>query len=282
MPEGHTVHRLAGAFNARFAGRQVDASSPQGPFADGAALLDGRVLRSAEAVGKQMFLEFSGDIWLRVHLGLYGMWRFAGEGLEGFGRRQHGAAREDDLPPPPRGAVRLRLVAGRHVADLSGPTACTLLTAEERVAAMARLGQDPLRDDADPDTAFARLHGSRTKLALLLMRQDIVAGIGNIYRAEILFRARLDPARPGSALRETAWRALWQDLAGLLRDGVRTGRIVTTEKWHRAHRTGAVRRDDAVYVAHRAGRPCHVCGSAVLSETLGGRVLYWCGVCQTD
>ncbi len=191
MPEGHTVHRLARAFNAQFAGGRVAASSPQGRFAEGAAALDGRILLSAEAQGKQMFLAFSDDLWLRVHLGLYGMWRFAGAGLQGIGRRVRRGDAEAGFPPAPSDSVRLRLLAPAHVADLSGPTACVLASPGEKMAAMARLGEDPLRSDADPWRAYAKLHASRTALALLLMRQDIVAGIGNIYRAELLFRARL-------------------------------------------------------------------------------------------
>ena len=283
MPEGHTVHRLAAAFTAQFAGKQVDASSPQGRFAAGAAMLDGRLLLTSEAHGKQMFLEFSEALWLRVHLGLYGMWRFAGSGLEGIGRRRAKAVAESveaEFPPEPRGAVRLRLLAGRHLADLSGPTACELLSSPEKAVFMARLGEDPLRRDADPARAYAKLHASRAPLGLLLMRQDIVAGIGNIYRAEVLFRARLEPHRPGRELAPEAWQALWTDLAGLLRDGVRTGRIVTTEPRHRPRRAGAVARDAATYVAHRAGKPCRVCGNPVLAEPMGGRTLYWCACCQ--
>lgn len=281
MPEGHSVHRLANAFQAQFAGRQVDASSPQGRFAAGAALLDGRVLQAAEAHGKQMFMGFSGDVWLRVHLGLYGMWRFLGSGLEGIGRRSRKPADAADFPPHPGDAVRLRLVSGSHVADLSGPTACEVLSFEEKAMFMIRLGEDPLRRDADPERAYAKLHASRMALGLLLMRQDIVAGIGNIYRAEVLFRARLEPHRPGRALEADTWHALWTDLAALLADGVRTGRIVTTEPRHRRRQSGPALRDDASYVAHRAGEPCRVCGNAVLAEPMGGRTLYWCACCQT-
>ena len=276
------MHRLAGAFRTRFVGLPVAASSPQGRFADGAALLDGRVLEAAEAHGKQMFLRFSEGTWLRVHLGLYGMWRFAGPGLAGFGRRalRAAAGEEPVFPPEPRGLVRLRLLTRRNVADLSGPTACTVISEPEKAAAMERLGEDPLREDADPGRAYAKLHASRSAVGLLLMRQDIVAGIGNIYRAEILFRARVDPHRPGREISEAVWDGLWTDLAALLRDGVATGRIVTTEPGDRGRATGKVRREDASYVAHRAGRPCRVCGAPVLAEAMAGRTLYWCGVCQ--
>ncbi len=282
MPEGHTVHRLAGAFRTRFVGKSVDASSPQGRFAEGAALLDGRVLLAAEAHGKQMFLLFAGELWLRVHLGLYGMWRFGGPGLAGYGRRavRVAAGEEVAFPPAPRGLVRLRLLTRSNVADLSGPTACMVISPAEKAAAMARLGEDPLRADADPARAYAKVHASRSPIGLLLMRQDIVAGIGNIYRAEILFRTGIDPHRPGREIPEAAWDALWADLAALLRDGVETGRIVTTEPADRARASGKARRGDASYVAHRAGRPCRVCGTPVLAEPMAGRTLYWCATCQ--
>ncbi len=277
------MHRLAGAFAARFVGKTVEASSPQGRFAEGAALLDGDVLRAAEAHGKQMFLLFSDELWLRVHLGLYGMWRFAGPGLAGFGRRmlRVDAGEAMTFPPEPRGLVRLRLLTRSNVADLSGPTACVVISPAEKAVAMRRLGEDPLRDDADPDRAFAKIQVSRSAIGLLLMRQDIVAGIGNIYRAEILFRARVDPHRPGREIPAALWTALWTDLAVLLRDGVRAGRIVTTEPADRGRASGKARREDASYVAHRAGLPCRVCGMPVLARPMAGRTLYWCATCQT-
>ena len=273
MPEGHTVHRLAEAFSAEFIGHSVAASSPQERFAAGAERLDGRVLQAAEAYGKQMFLGFSEDIWLRVHLGLYGMWRFFGPGLEGIGRRRR--HQEDAaFPPEPHGAVRLRLVTGSHVADLSGPTQCAVVSRAEMAVAVAGFGDDPLRDDAEPARAYAKLHASRSALGLLLMRQDIVAGIGNIYRAEMLFRAGLDPHRPGRELSPATWDVLWNDISGLLRDGVRTGRIITTGD-------RKTKRKASNYVAHRAGKPCLVCGNPVLAEPMAGRTLYWCAHCQT-
>ena len=72
MPEGHTLHALAGRVHHAFAGTAVATSSPQGRFEDGAALLDGRVMLEASAWGKHLFAEFGGDAWLHVHLGLIG------------------------------------------------------------------------------------------------------------------------------------------------------------------------------------------------------------------
>lgn len=280
MPEGHTVHRLAAAFREHFAGRHVDATSPQGRFAEGAALLDGRKLQDAEAHGKQMFLRFSGRLWLRVHLGLYGMWRFHGPGLARLGRRTRAGPDPDVFPPEPKGAVRLRLATPTHVADLSGPTACEILNGAEKTAFMAKLGEDPLREDADPARAFAKLHASRASIGQLLMRQDIIAGIGNIYRAEILFRARLNPHDPGTRIDRRVFASLWADLVRLMRDGVRTGLITTTEARDRGAETPSRRREFAKYVAYRAGQECRRCGATIVAEPMAGRTLYWCPGCQ--
>ncbi|HZB47543.1 MAG TPA: DNA-formamidopyrimidine glycosylase family protein, partial [Mycobacteriales bacterium] len=204
MPEGHTIHRLAREHNRLLVGHQVRASSPQGRFADGAARLDGRVLERTEAYGKHLFHRYGDDVFLHVHLGLYGKFSTG------------------PLPAPqPRGALRLRLLADGRWVDLRGPTACELMLPPEVAAVRARLGPDPLRRDADPDRAWARLSRSRVAVGALLMDQTVLAGIGNVYRAEILFRHRLEPHRPGRSVPRETWDALWADLTVLMRAGVR-------------------------------------------------------------
>ena len=243
------------------------------------------MLDGAEAWGKQMFLRFAGPVWLRVHLGLYGNWRFTGTDLAGIGRRNRAADPDEEGTPAPRGAVRLRLVAGPCVADLSGPTACELLSSAGKQEATDRLGPDPLRPDGRPGKAWEVIHASRTAIGLLLMRQEVIAGIGNIYRAELLFRARMDPHKPGRDLTRPQWDALWRDTRALLRDGVRDGVIITTRPKDRPPNTPVVgrrmRRDARSYVAHRAGEPCRICTNPVQAEEMGGRRLYWCPICQT-
>ncbi len=285
MPEGHTVHRLANAFNEFFVGQVLEASSPQGRFADGAAAIDGKRLLAAEAWGKQMFLGFEGDLWLRVHLGMYGMWRFDGPGLEGIGRRsREEAAQDEEGRPVARGVVRLRLASATHIADLSGPTICALQSPAEKAATIADIGPDPLRAGARPSRAWAVISKSKMAIGQLLMRQEVIGGIGNIYRAELLFRARIEPHRPGSQLREAQFKALWRDAQGLLRDGVRDGVIITTRPQDRPRGVPVVgrrmRRDARSYVAFRNGEPCRVCGTPIRMEMMAGRKLYWCPVCQ--
>jgi endonuclease VIII len=316
VPEGHTVHRLARTFASLFAGQVLRVSSPQRRFADGAAVLDGRRLVASQAWGKQLFLGFEGDLWLRTHLGLYGAWTFAGapdapEVVHAIGAPRKRICERETTPavvrgslpltsgwlvPSPRGQVRVRLLGDHAVADLTGPTACEVITAEEKTAVEARLGPDPIRDDADADVFVARVGRSRVTIGQQLMDQAVVAGVGNIYRAEALFRAGVDPLRPGRDVPAAAVRAIWDDLVVLMCDGADRGAIVTTRPEDRVPdggaagpgRTrqntdgtpGAVPSDEAFYVYHRDGLPCRQCGAPVLVKELAGRNLFWCGVCQ--
>jgi formamidopyrimidine-DNA glycosylase len=330
MPEGHSVHRIARQFAANYVGRAVEASSPQGRFAEGAAVISGRTATRVRAQGKHMFLEFDDDLWLRVHLGIYGAWDFSGEiiadptiasangrmgqtnqrgtdlervldeagenslGSIGAPRRARvhvrmseqttGLADEGDAwPPPVVGQVRLRLLTDVTCADLRGPTACELQTPDEMLVTLARLGPDPMVDDlAEGEERFTWVVRRKpTPIALLLMDQAVVGGIGNVYRAELLFRARLNPHTPGREVPEEIVRELWRDWVRLLRIGVETGQMMTMDDlsqddWRRAMAS----RDDRHWVYRRAGLPCRMCGTEIVLEELGARKLYWCPSCQ--
>lgn len=331
MPEGHSVHRIARQFDRNFVGKVLRASSPQGRFAEGAAILDGRTATSVQAVGKQMFLETEGDLWLRVHLGLYGAWDFAGEILvdptiaSANGRmgqtNQRGTVLEDPIlddagenslasigaprrtrvhvrmseqtkgladegvewPPPVVGQVRLRLMTDITAADLRGPTACVLQTPEEMLATVAKLGPDPLvGDPAENEERFVRaVRKKSTPIAPLLMDQAVVSGIGNVYRAEMLYRQRLNPHTPGRDVPEDVVRALWHDWVRLLAIGVETGQMMTMDDLSPdEYRAAMASRDDRHWVYHRAGLPCRVCGTEIALEEIGARKLYWCPRCQ--
>lgn len=415
MPEGHSLRRLALAFERWFVGSVCRTSSPQGRFTGGAAALDGMVMTEAESVGKHLFLRFtpaddSGpSLWLHVHLGLYGSWRFYGtpsvnvtpsigaprlpdgrfSGDEGFGvtsrngevaelDREDEAARsvaldpdtapldarttvdsldsgpgtldvrdEDDetdvgdsggdayqmiavaaqvgpdsnegvrldpdfnsgnvdtdavsgdsdgeggsepgptgwTPPPPRGAVRLRIVTDSVAADLSGPTQCEVLDAAGVEEVLGRLGPDPLDDETDPDLLrkefIRRVRASRRTVGELVMDQSIAAGVGNIYRAEALFRQGISPHRKGANVSAQRLGKLWGDFVYLLNEGVVTGRIRTVDP--------ALVSDDVHvadpqakkwFVYKRAGQPCLSCGNPVKTEVMAGRNLFWCSTCQ--
>ena len=268
MPEGHVIHRLSRELTREFGGRRVRVSSPQGRFAASAELLDGRILRGADAYGKNLFIGFDvpgPEQYVHIHLGLIGkLW----------------------LEPhaPPRGQVRLRITDGTTAADLAGPQTCRLITGAELELVVASLGADPLRADADPDGAWQRIHRSARPIASLLMDQRITAGVGNIYRCEVLFRHRINPMTPGVRLKPASWRAIWADLTDLMPLGVHDGRIDTVRPEHTPEAMGRPPRVDRhggeVYVYRRQHQPCLACGREVRTRVLEGRHLYWCATCQ--
>ncbi|HEV7185929.1 MAG: Fpg/Nei family DNA glycosylase [Actinomycetales bacterium] len=323
MPEGHSVHRIARQFAQNFVGHRIAVSSPQGRFAGGAALIDGREMVGAKAIGKQMFLEFDNGLWLRIHLGLYGAWDFAGEitvdptiasangrmgqtnqrgtvfdsagenSLHSIGapRRTRLRMAESekvgdeitDFPPEPIGQVRVRLLSDTAVADLRGPTACEVLDPAQVDAVIAKLGPDPQTENGrDTEDRFvATIRKKPTPIGLLLMDQSVVSGIGNVYRAELLFRARVNPHTPGKKVDEETARGLWRDWAHLLKIGVETGQMLTMDDLdEESLRKAMASRDDRHWVYKREGLPCRMCGTNIALEEMGGRKLYWCPVDQ--
>jgi endonuclease VIII len=267
MPEGHTLLRLGRELTAAFGGRPVRVSSPQGRFAADAALVDGALCLGAESAGKHLFVELAGDRFIHVHLGLIGKFDVVS-----------GPA------PAPVGQVRLRLQNDTAYADLRGATQCDLIGPERRARILEQLGEDPLRPDADPERVWARISRSSRPVGDLLMNQSVLAGVGNVYRAEILFRHRIHPLRPGKSLRRGQFLALWADLVELMEYGVRTGRIDTVRPEHTPEAMGRLPRQDdhggEVYVYRRHGQECLVCGSRVRTDILAGRNLFWCARCQ--
>lgn len=319
MPEGHSVHRIAARFRSTMVGETVSSTSPQGRFAQGAALLNGHVMEDCYAVGKQMFARFTDDVHLRVHLGIYGAWDFSTRLLDeepGFDRAGQtgeyafaaspsmGAPRsarvsrvragEDEAvtgasgtdgvwPPEPVGAVRVRLLADRVCADLRGPTVCEVITPQEAAAHLERLGPDPAVDGKRRGWTRFREKAAhrRTPIGSLLMDQSMIAGIGNIYRAEMLFRAGIDPYARTADLSEAQLRALWDDWCRLLPVGIETGVIVTrTDLRGRAKQAMLDSVADRHHVYGRAGEPCRVCSTPISIADMQGRKLYWCAGCQ--
>ena len=271
MPEGHTLLRLARRLDAAFAGRVLRAGSPQGRFAESAARLDGSRLVEASSYGKHLFLRFDEGWLVHVHLGLYGSFQVTTDVEE---------------VPDPWGQVRLRLVAdderGRSFADLRGATRCDLVTDAERDAVLARIGPDPLKVDATPERAWEKVRRSRRPIGALLMDQAVLAGVGNVYRAEVLFRHRIDPWREGRSLRVGQFRAVWDDLVVLMAAGACSGRIETVRPEDRAAASARPprRRTGMHYVYRRDGEACLHCGTVIRTAEITARNVFWCPRCQ--
>src|SRR3546814_6693435 len=153
-----------------------------------------------------------------------------------------------------------------------------------RAEVIAALGPDPLRVDADPGRAWQRISRSQRPIGELLMDQTVIAGVGNVYRAEVLFRLRMHPLRPGKTLRRSQFDAIWADLVTLMAEGVISGRIDTVRPDHKPEAMGREpRKDDhggEAYVYRRTGQPCLVCGTGGRTGALAGRNSFWFPRCQ--
>jgi endonuclease VIII len=244
MPEGDSLHRAAARLRP-LVGERVEASSPnpRGLATNVAKAVDGRVLESVEAVGKHLLLRFEGGVTVRSHLRMSGRWRV----------RKSGG-------PAWRGRPWLVLATPRWEAtQWNGP----VLKVDDGRA--GRLGPDLLADATTVGEVVARVRRADPARLLgeVLLDQRLVAGIGNMWLAELLWQGRLSPFLPVGQVTD-------DELGDVL-------------GWGRRSMRGAVagaRPPRAVY--RRAGRPCQRCGTPILSRGLGelNRTAYWCATCQ--
>ena len=266
MPEGHTIHRLAKDQRADLGGRVLHVSSAQSRSEATAALLDGHLLRRTEAWGKHLFLTFDSRQVLHVHLGLIGKW---------FRRLPNEV---DASLPALTGTTRLRLATDDVGWDLIGPMFANAITPAEKRAVMAKLGPDPLRKDADPEKMWTRLQRSDKPVGLLLMEQDVVAGIGNVYRSEILNIVGVDPRRPGRAIQREEFEDIWAESVRQLKLGVRRNRIVTMNAEDLPRPLSKLRKGEGRY-AYKQDH-CGRCGTELDIYPLAGRTTWSCPTCQ--
>ena len=248
VPEGHLLHRTASELSADLAGRTVAASSPQGRF--DAAPVDGRTVGGAEAYGKHLLVHLQDAPSVHVHLGMRGLF-----------------LRYPDPAAPARSGVRLRL-AGPVAWDLIAPTTCELLDEAGVARVVSALGPDPLRPDATVEQAVTRLRAARGPVGGAMVDQAVWAGVGNAWRAELLFLARLDPSTAASALSERQAAQLWELTVRHMALGRDAGQVVSDptapdERWVYKRET------------------CRSCGAPVRTAQVGGRTSYTCPVEQT-
>jgi endonuclease VIII len=259
MPEGHTIHRAARDQRKMLAGHRLTVSSPQGRFMEGAALLDGETCSAVEAFGKHLLYQFSNGLSLHIHLGLFGKFK-----------TQKLPARE------PVGAVRVRMESPSHVVDINGPNSCELLTPDERATLTNRIGPDVLRKDADPGLAFARISKSKAAIGLLLMDQSVLAGIGNIYRTEILWRCQLNPHVPGKNIDRSSFDMLWADAVLLLEIGVKNNAIITVDGVAKSRS----RYGERVNIFNKPH--CPRCNGDITRIDMATRRAFFCATCQPE
>jgi formamidopyrimidine-DNA glycosylase len=267
MVEGHSVHRVASLHRQRLVGKKFTASSPNGRFTDGANAINGKTFSRIEAVGKNLFAFFGGDgtkvqddeIVVHVHFGMAGAWA---------------VYLSDETPPEPTKTNRLRLECPGIVADLSAMTVQHggLELYQEK---KAKLGEDPLRKDADPEALWARVNKSKKSIGALIMDQTFFAGPGNIYRAEILFKAGVHPDKRGLELERPEFDRIWYHTVALLERGYETGSILTVDP-EEALSLGEPKLRRYIYNSSK----CPRCKSPIKTWQIANRTCYACLKCQ--
>jgi len=252
MAEGDTILRAARRLDAALTGQTlaVSAPSPRGRAA-GVERLDGHRLERVTSHGKNLLLH-CGDLVLHSHMGMNGSW--------------HVYPRGAHWRKPRRSAWAVLAGEEREAVQFGGPTLRVIPAARlVRDPQLARLGPDILAPDLDLDNlgSSLRTDPSRT-LGDALLDQTLVAGIGNIFKSEACFAARLDPWRPIADLTDEDLRAVFTAARALMQEAVETGRHT--------------------YAVYRARRPCPNCGGRVAARGQGdaNRTTYWCPRCQAS
>ena len=243
MPEGDTVHRAARRLQA-LVGEHVEVETPHPRAQVGrlAEMLDGRQLLGVEAIGKNLLLRFEGGFVVRSHLRMSGRWRVVPRGARRVGR--------------PWLVLRGR---EREAVLWGGPVL------EWHARGVERLGQDILAEPLDLDRMVANLRREDPGRTVgdAILDQRVVAGIGNMWRAEALWRVGVSPWLPIGEATDEQLRGLLSEAAGLMHNSLEGGR-----EPREAYR--------------RAGRPCTRCGTPIASRGQGdaNRTAYWCPSCQ--
>jgi endonuclease-8 len=259
MPEGDTIHSLAGRLGPRLVGHTIRAAASRWPaVADGLA---GRTVTSVEARGKHLLVGLDDGQVVRVHLGMNGGWRRWSPG---------------EVVRLSHGRVALRLDTDEDVFVCHDAPTVERTTRRELAVhpVLRRLGPDLVAPEVDLDAVLARIPSSPAPTAAeLLLDQDVASGIGNVWKSELLFLHRLDPFAPPHVVPAETWRALYADAHRRMRAAV--GRPRNT--------TGAGRPSERLFVYGRGGRPCLRCGARIAVRTHGGdlpRHTWWCPRCQ--
>ncbi|MDY5152502.1 endonuclease-8 [Actinobaculum suis] len=268
---------------------------------------------NAELVIPEAELGEEGPVWLQIHLGLYGKWAFAGAGVADLGgagiqisptedsgmmaamRQATDGGKdmttslqfpEDNIEVTaalaPRPTTRLRIVGAAAVAQLTGPAQCNILTGAEVQEKLATLGPDPIRNQPGDRERFVEgVRRRRIPAGQAVMDQSLVAGPGNIYRADCLWHIGISPHRPANKVSVQRWEKLWDDLCFYMSKDVATGIIITIPPEYQPDPIPADDPELSRFVAyHRTGRPCVRCGATIAEEKMAGRRLFWCPGCQ--
>jgi endonuclease-8 len=269
MPEGDTIFRAARTLQRALAGKTVVLFESMLPALDRLEIA-GRTIVRVSTAGKHLLMHFSGDLVLRTHMRMNGSWHIYRRGERWL---------------RPRRDMRVVIATDEFEAvGFSIPEAELIATRDlERHDTLRKLGPDLLADTFDAGEALRRLreHGDAA-VADALLNQRVMAGIGNVYKSEVLFLCRVNPFTAVHVLDDTQRASIVETARRLLRVNVSEGAAAMTT-YTGFRRT--TRRDDPkerLWVYGRARLPCRRCGTPISLSKQGAdaRLTYWCPHCQ--
>jgi endonuclease-8 len=274
MPEGDSIFRSARSLHRVLAGHVVTRFETAYAHLDRVDVdtpLVGRTVERCESAGKHLLIVFSGDLILRTHMRMNGSWHLYRHGEKWWRGPQ---------------AMRVRIDTADWVAVAFDVPVAEFITARqlETKGPVAALGPDLLGVTFDRDEAVRRILVSGPRpIAETLLDQRIVAGIGNIYKSEVLFLSGVHPDVPSSAVPLPALERMMDVARGLLQENVVEGTSPRIQTYRNLRQLNpASGHDESVWVYGRAGKPCRKCGTAIESKKMGldARTTYWCPKCQ--
>lgn len=273
MPEGDTIFKAARTLNRALAGKRVtrfESVFPHLTRIHDDTPITGRHVEAVRSSGKHLLMQFSGDLLLRTHMRMNGSWHIYRPG-EAWQRPGH--------------AMRVIVGTEDFVAVGFDIPVAEMLTSRDLVRhrELRRLGPDLLDDNFDAGEAARRIHErSADQIADVLLNQRVLAGIGNVYKSEVLFACGVSPFAPVSALTATEIQMLVTTAHKFLRANVTGGLAAMTTYSGFRRTTGRSDPHERLWVYGRAGDPCRRCGSPIQIRAQGrdARLTYWCSTCQ--
>jgi endonuclease-8 len=274
MPEGDTIFRAARTLNRALAGRtvmQFETQLPQLSRVDYDSPIVGRIVESVDAAGKWMRMHFSGDLILLTHMLMSGSWHIY---------------RPGERWKSPRVDMRIAIHTDAYVAVAFRVPIAEFHTAASlaKHRSVQSLGPDVLSEEFDAERAIARLRSAPDfEVGVALLRQSLVAGMGNVFKSEVCFASRVHPFRRVDSLTDAELHSLMEHARRFMLANVTDAskdRIVTYTGMRRT--TGRAQSSERLWVYQRRGEPCRACGTPIESRKQGldARVTFWCPQCQ--
>jgi endonuclease-8 len=276
MPEGDTIFRAARSMHRVLAGHAVTRFETAYAHLDRVNVdtpLAGRTIEQVKSAGKHHLIFFSGDLILRTHMRMNGSWHLYRHGEKWWRGPQ---------------SMRVRIDTADWVAVAFNVPVAEFVTPKELATKdpVAKLGPDLLGTSFDRDEAVRRLLASAHQpIALSLLDQRLVAGIGNVYKSEVLFLSGVNPFTPAGAVPTATLERMMELARGLLKDNViegTSGQIQTFRNLRQTNRS--MDPDQNLWVYGRGGKPCRKCGTPIRMKKMGteARSTYWCPRCQRE